>query len=93
VTLRAAALSAIVTAALVLLAAWLLEVPLERAAVLAPVVIVAAAAVAGLAVFWARAAADSLRSARRPRLVAGSIVALVVLAVVLIVLGIELPRE
>jgi hypothetical protein len=57
------------------------------------VVIVAAAAVAGLAVFWARAAADSLRSARRPRLVAGSIVALVVLAVVLIVLGIELPRE
>ena len=73
--------------------AWLFELPLAHVAALAPIVVVLVAAVAGLAVFWGRAAAESIRASRRPRLIVGLIAALVVLAVVLTLLGVELPRE
>jgi len=52
-----------------------------------------AAAIAGLGVFWARAAADSIRGSRHPRLILGAIAAVLVVGVVLTVLGVELPRE
>jgi hypothetical protein len=73
--------------------AWLFELPVTRVALLAPVVVLIAAVVAGLVVFWSRAAADSLREAKRPRLIVGAAAAVVGLGVVLTLLGIELPRE
>jgi hypothetical protein len=78
---------------LVLGVAWLFELPVTRVALLAPVVVLIAAVVAGLVVFWSRAAADSLREAKRPRLIVGAAAAVVGLGVVLTLLGIELPRE
>jgi hypothetical protein len=54
---------------------------------------VIAAVVAGLSIFWFRAAADSLREARRPRLILGLAGAVILLGVLLTLLGIELPRE
>jgi uncharacterized membrane-anchored protein len=90
---RAAAFSGLVVGGLVLAVAWLFELPADRVAVLAPVVVVIAAVVAGLAIFWFRAAADSLRGSRRPRLILGLAAAVIVLGVLLTLLGIELPRE
>jgi hypothetical protein len=90
---RAAALSGLLVGGLMLAVAWLFELPADRVAVLAPVIVVIAAVVAGLAIFWFRAAADSLREARRPRLILGLVAGVIVVGVVLTVLGIELPRE
>ena len=86
-------MSGVVVGGLVLAVAWLFELPADRVAVLAPVVVVIAAVVAGFAIFWFRAAADSLRESRRPRLILGLTAAVIVLGVLLTVLGIELPRE
>ena len=56
------AVCAVVTAVLV----WTLELSLERTLVLAPVIVLTSAAIAGLIVIWVRAAADTVR--RRGRL-------------------------
>jgi uncharacterized membrane protein len=93
VSARAATLSGLAVGALVLLVAWLFELPLARVAALAPIVVLIAAAVAGLVVFWIRAAHESYREAKRPRLIAGAAIAIVVIGIVLTVLGVELPRE
>jgi len=90
---RAAAISGLVVGALVLAVAWLFDISVSHVNLLAPVVVLVAAAVAGLGVFWYRAAADSLRQARHPRLIMGAAAAVVVLGIVLTVLGVELPRE
>ena len=73
--------------------AWLFDISVTHVTLLAPVVVLIAAAVAGLGVFWFRAAADSLRESKHPRLIVGAGAAVVVLGVVLTVLGIQLPRE
>ena len=78
---------------LVLGVAWLFDVSVSHVTLLAPVVVLIAAAVAGLGVFWFRAAADSLRESKHPRLIVGAGAAVVVLGIVLTVLGIQLPRE
>ena len=83
----------LVVGALVLAVAWLFELPVAHVALLAPVVVVIAAAVAGLAVFWIRAARESYREAKRPRLIAGATIGIVALGIVLTILGVELPRE
>ena len=90
---RAAAISGLVVGALVLAVAGLLEVSVSHVPLLAPVVVLVAAAVAGLAVFWYRAAADSLRQSRHPRMILGAAAAVVAVGIVLTVLGVELPRE
>lgn len=90
---RAAALSGLAVGVLVLAVAWLFEIPVSRVALLAPVVVLIAAAIAGLVVFWTRAAAESLRDAKRPRMIVGAAAAVVVLGVALTLLGIELPHE
>jgi hypothetical protein len=90
---RGAALSGLLVGGLVLAVAWLFELPADRVVVLAPVIVLIAAAVAGLVVFWFRAAADSLRESKRPRLILGATAAIVVLGILLTLLGIELPRE
>ena len=90
---RAAAVSGLAVGVLVLVVAWVFELPLARVTLLAPVVVVVTAAVTGLAVFWIRAARESYREAKRPRLIAGAIAAIVALGIVLTILGVELPRE
>jgi hypothetical protein len=79
--------------ALVVLTAWLLAWPLERAVYLAPVIVVGFAAVAGLAILWGKVALESLRESRRPKLVVGLWLAGLALLALLTVLGVELPRE
>jgi uncharacterized membrane protein YidH (DUF202 family) len=89
---RIAAASVLVTA-LVVATVWVTELSFERAILLAPVLVIGLAAVAGLVVFWGRVGWDSLRRARRPRLVVALAVAFVLLLVGLPLLGVELPRE
>jgi hypothetical protein len=79
--------------ALVLFTVWLTDLSFERAILLAPVLVIGVAAVAGLAVFWGRVGWDSFRQARHPRLILGLAAAFVVLLVGLTLLGVELPRE
>jgi len=83
----------VVVAGLVVFTAWLFKWPFEKAAYLAPIIVVAAAAVVGLFALWTRVALESLRKARRPRLVLALWVAAIGLIVILTVLGVELPRE
>jgi hypothetical protein len=67
--------------------------PLEKTIYLAPVIVVATAALAGLLILWGKVAVQSLRESRRPRLVLGLWVGGIALLVLLSVLGVELPRE
>jgi hypothetical protein len=93
VSFRAALLSGLVTAGLVLLTVWLFDLRLDRAAVLAPVLVVIAGAVAGLFVLWTKVGWEALRRREHPwRIVALAVGALAVL-VALSLLGIKLPRE
>jgi hypothetical protein len=90
---RALLVSSFVTAALVLLAVWVFELPLERAAVLAPVLVVIAGAVAGLLVLWTRVGWESLQRRRHPWRVVALAAGALVLLVALSVLGLRLPQE
>jgi hypothetical protein len=78
---------------LVVLAVWLTDLSFERAALLAPVLVIGLAAVAGLVVFWSRVGWDSLRQSRHPRLVLAAAVGFLLLLVGLTLLGVQLPRE
>lgn len=78
---------------LVALTAWIMAWPLERAVYLAPVIVVAGAAVVGLLILWGKVAVNSLRESRRPRLVLALWLAGLGLLVLLTVLGVQLPRE
>ena len=84
--------SAAVTA-LVVLAVWLTDLSFQRAALLAPVLVVGVGAVAGLVVFWGRTGWDSLRRSRHPAMIAVGAAAFVALLVVLTLLGVNLPHE
>jgi hypothetical protein len=53
--------AAVAITALVVVTVWLTELSFERAVLLAPVLVIGVAAVAGLIVFWGRVALDSLR--------------------------------
>lgn len=78
---------------LVVLTALIMGWPVEKAVYLAPVIVVAAAALLGLLILWGKVAVQALRESRRPRLVLGLWVAGLALLVLLSVLGVELPRE
>lgn len=90
---KAALISGAVTAVLVLLVVYVFEVSIDRAAVLAPVIVVAFGAGAGVVVLWAKVGWEALQRRRRPWLVAGVVVGFVVLIVGLSLLGFNLPRE
>jgi hypothetical protein len=92
VSIRLLAASAVVTT-LVVLAVWVTDLSFQRAALLAPVLVIGLGAVAGLVVFWGRIGWDSLRRSRHPRLVAAGAVAFIALLVVLTLLGVNLPHE
>jgi hypothetical protein len=78
---------------LVVLTALIMGWPLEKAVYLAPVIVVAAAALVGLLILWGKVAVQSLRESKRPRLVLGLWVGGIALLVLLSVIGVELPRE
>ena len=86
------AASAVVTT-LVVTAVWLTDLSFQRAALLAPVLVIGLGAVAGLLVFWGRIGWDSLRRSRHPRLVVAGGLAFIALLVVLTLLGVNLPHE
>ena len=65
----------------------------ERAAVLAPVIVVAVGAAAGLVLLWTRVGWESLRRQRHPWRIVGIVVAAMTVLTVLSVLGVKLPRE
>ena len=90
---RAAIASGLVTAGLVLAVVWVFEISLSRAALLAPVIVVAVGAGAGVVVLWAKVGWEALRRRRRPWLVAGIALAAFAAIAVLSLLGLELPRE
>jgi hypothetical protein len=78
---------------LVLLVAWIMAWPLEKAVYLAPVIVIGAAAAVGLLILWGKVALQSLRESRRPKLVLALWLAGLALLVALSVLGVKLPRE
>ena len=90
---RAAIASGLVTAGLVLAVVWVFEISLSRAALLAPVIVVAVGAGAGVVVLWAKVGWEALSRRRRPWLVAGIALAAFAVIAVLSLLGLELPRE
>jgi len=79
--------------ALVVLTAWALAWPFEKAAVLAPVIVVGGAAAVGLVLLWGKIALSSLRESRHPRRVLGYWLLGIGLLVLLTVLGVKLPNE
>lgn len=85
--------SAAAVAALVALTTWVTGWPVERAAYLAPVLVVAAAALLGLLILWGKVAIQQLRETRRPKLVLALWIAGIGLLVLLSILGVKLPRE
>ena len=91
--MRAAVASGLVTASLVLLAVGVFELSLERAAILAPVLVVVFGAAASLVVLWTKVGWEALQRRRRPWLVAAVAVAVLALLVGLSLLGVQLPRE
>ena len=91
--MRAAVASGLVTGALVLVAVGVFELSLERAAILAPVLVVVFGAAAGLVVLWTKVGWEALQRRRRPWLVVAVAVALLALLVGLSLLGVKLPRE
>ena len=90
---RLTAGATVVTVGLAFFAAWLLELPLERAFVLSPVIVVVAGIVAMTAMLLARAAAESYREIRNPRRFWIGVAIAVVAIGILGALGVELPRE
>ncbi len=91
-SIRLLAASVAVTA-IVVIAVWISDLSLERATLLAPVLVVGVGAVAGMVVFWGRIGWESLRRSRHPRLVVAGAVAFVAVLVVLTLLGVNLPHE
>ena len=78
---------------LVVLTSLIMGWSVERAVYLAPVIVVATAALLGLLILWGKVAVQSLRESKRPRLVLGLWVGGIAMLVLLSVLGVELPRE
>jgi hypothetical protein len=81
-TPRRIAASAAACVALVVATAFVFDMPLERAAVLAPVIVVSAGALAFVVLLWTRVAIVSLRRTRHPkRIVAAGVAGLALLVV------------
>jgi hypothetical protein len=85
--------ASVAVTALVVLAVWITDLSFQRAALLAPVLVIGIGAVAGLVVFWGRVGWDSLRRSSHPRLIAAGAAVFLALLVVLTLLGVNLPRE
>jgi uncharacterized membrane protein len=82
-----------VVLALCALTAWVMAWSFEKAAFLAPVIVIGGAALVGLLLLWGKVALDSLRESRHPRRVAAYWLLGIGLLVLLTVLGVKLPNE
>ena len=91
-SIRLVTAAAAVTA-LIVLAVALTDLSFQRAILLAPVLVIGVAAVAGLLVFWGRVGWESFQASPRKRLITVVVVATVVVLTVLTLLGVELPHE
>ncbi len=90
---RLAAASTAVVVALALAVAWIFAMPLERAFVLSPAIVIGGGIVAMTALLLTRAALESVRELGHPRRFwIGFAVALVLIGI-LSALGVTLPRE
>ena len=87
------AVASVAVTGLVLLAVWVTDLSFERAVLLAPVLVLGGAALAGLLVFWGKVAWESLSQTRHPRLLIAGATGFVLLIVALTLLGVNLPRE
>ncbi len=76
-----------------LLAVGVFELSLERAAVLAPVLVVVFGAAAGLVVLWTKVGWEALRRRQHPWRVVALALGVLALLVVLSLLGVKVPRE
>ena len=85
-----AALGAIL--GLVVLTAWIMAWPVEKAVILAPVIVIGSAAAIGLLILWGKVAAQSLRESRHPKRVLAYWLAGLALLVLLTFLGVKLPK-
>jgi len=83
----------VVVVALVAVTAWVLSWSFEKAAFLAPVIVVGGAAAVGLVLLWGKIALSSLRESRHPRRVLAYWLLGIGLLVLLTVLGVKLPSE
>jgi hypothetical protein len=83
----------LVVIVLVATTAWALAWPFEKAALLAPVIVVGGAAAVGLVLLWGKIALSSLRESRHPRRVLAYWLLGLGLLVALTVLGVKLPNE
>jgi hypothetical protein len=73
--------------------AWLLGLSLERVLLLAPALVLGTGLVLAVFILLGRAAVESIRGLRRPRLVLALAAAGIGLLAILSLIGIELPRE
>jgi hypothetical protein len=87
------AVASVAVTALVVITVWVSDLSFERAVLLAPVLVIGLAAIAGLVVFWGRVGWESLRRSRHPRLIAAAALGFFMLLVGLTLLGVNLPRE
>ena len=90
---RLYAISAVGCLAATALVSWALGWSFERAALLAPVIVVSAGAVAGLALVWTRVAWETLQRQRHPLRIVAIALGAIVLLIGLSILGLKLPRE
>ena len=79
--------------AMVAITAWALAWPFEKAAFLAPVIVIGGAAAVGLLLLWGKIAYSSLQESRHPKRVLAYWLLGIGLLVVLTVLGVKLPNE
>jgi len=82
-----------VVLAMVAITAWALAWPFEKAAYLAPVIVIGGAALVGLLLLWGKIAFASLQESRHPRRVLAYWLLGIGLLVLLTVLGVKLPNE
>ena len=85
--------ASVAVTALVVLAVWITDLSFQRAALLAPVLVIGLGAVTGLVVFWGRIGWDSLSRSRHPKLFVAGGVAFIALLTLLTLLGVDLPHE
>ncbi|HMI29657.1 MAG TPA: hypothetical protein VK490_08095 [Gaiellaceae bacterium] len=78
---------------LVVVTVWLTDLSFQRAALLAPVLVIGVGALAGLVIFWGRTGWESLSHSRHPRLLVAGGLAFVAVLVLLTLLGVNLPHE
>jgi hypothetical protein len=86
-------LALVVVLAMVAITAWALAWPFEKAAYLAPIIVVGGAALVGLLLLWGKVAYSSLQESRHPRRVLAYWLLGIGLLVLLTVLGVKLPNE